>query len=113
LINLYNSNLNFERVSTIKIRENTDWNYSYYPLIFESEKSLLMVQDKLALSKIYIRRYFYPSLNTLNFVEYVDMPVSEDISKRIACLPLYNSLLEQDVIEICNVINYVLENPNV
>ena len=37
------------------------------------------------------RRYFYPSLNTLPYVNNQNMPISEDISKRILCLPLYFS----------------------
>lgn len=43
-IDFYTNNLNFDNISTIKIRENTQWNYHYYPVIFESETKLLEVQ---------------------------------------------------------------------
>ena len=39
--NFYDKNIDFSKVSKIKIRENTSWNYSYYPIIFKTEKKLL------------------------------------------------------------------------
>ena len=60
-----------------------DCNYSYFPVIFDTEESLLKVEKALNAELIYPRRYFYPSLNTFtDIVPYVEMPVSEDISKR-------------------------------
>ncbi len=88
----YNENLNFDILKTIKIRENTIWNFSYYPVIFENELQLLAVQKVLNDNQIFPRRYFYPSLNTINYVNANKMPVSEDIASRIMCLPLYNGL---------------------
>lgn len=80
-------------------------NYSYFPVIFESEASLLNVLEALEEQKIYPRRYFYPSLNTYNHVvDYVSMPVSEDISKRILCLPLYFNLSTEDVKRIATLV---------
>ena len=51
---------------------------------------------KAALEKheIYPRRYFYPSLSSLNYVNGRQTPISDDISKRILCLPLYHELSE-------------------
>ena len=73
-------------------------NYSYFPIIFETEQALLEVEAKLNQQKIYPRRYFYPSLNTLeNIVEYTPMPHSESIAKRILCLPLYKNLNTSDI----------------
>ena len=63
------------------MREGTDWNYSYYPVIFENEDILLKAERALKKNNIYPRRYFYPSLNTLNYVEYLEMKNSESISK--------------------------------
>ena len=55
---------------------------------------------------IYSRRYFYPALNTMtNIVKYKKVPVSEDISKRILCLPLYNNLSNEEIDLICLLIN--------
>ena len=68
-------------------------NYSYFPIIFESEKKLLSAKNKLNDLGIFSRRYFHPSLNTLiynnsqNFCQ-----KSETISKRILCLPIFCGL---------------------
>lgn len=68
-------------------------NYSYFPVIFESEEKLLQIEKKLAEHQIFPRRYFYPSVNTYNkILPHTSMPVSESISKSVLCLPLYYTL---------------------
>lgn len=86
------------------ISKDVDYNYSYYPLIFKNEETLLKVKSELNSQNINPRRYFYPSLNKLNYLEPTSMPVSEDISKRILCLPLYNSLTETEQLQIINLV---------
>lgn len=67
-----------------------EYNYAYYPVVFEDEARLLAVFDRLRREDIYPRRYFYPSLNTLPYLaRRQSCPVSEDIARRIACLPLF------------------------
>ncbi len=105
LIGHYNNKLNFNNFRNITIRENTEWNYSYYPIIFENENILLKVQKALEEKNIYPRRYFYPSLNTLDYVEYSEMYISESISKSILCLPLYSQLKVKQVEEISEIVN--------
>ena len=86
-------------------RINGDCNYSYFPVIFPTEKILLEVEHKLNEEGIYPRRYFYPSVNTFTqILPYVEMPVSEDIAKRILCLPLYYNLDLCDLNRICSMI---------
>ena len=80
-------------------------NYSYFPVIFDSEETLLRVEKALQAEKVFARRYFYPSLNTFtDIVPYVAMPQSEDIASRILCLPLYYTLAKEDVERISKVI---------
>ncbi len=104
VVDFYNLNLNFDKISKMKIRENTDWNYAYYPVIFESEEELLKVQNALNQEEIYPRRYFYPSLNTLNYVNYDKMEISESISQRILCLPLAVGISNSACSKICKII---------
>ena len=108
VVNMYDSLLDFSKIKRLKIRENTDWNYSYYPVVFESEKKLLEVQKQLNESDIIPRRYFYPSLNTLPYVKNHSMPVSENTAKCILCLPLYVGLNEKDLKKIIEIINKLL-----
>ncbi|OGU72636.1 MAG: aminotransferase DegT [Ignavibacteria bacterium RBG_16_34_14] len=81
------------------------FNYSYFPVIFEREQDLLKVEHRLKESNIHPRRYFYPSLNTLDFFPIKTYtPNSERIAKNILCLPLYDSLPEETVQMIANLI---------
>ncbi|MCZ8297999.1 MAG: DegT/DnrJ/EryC1/StrS family aminotransferase [Flavobacterium sp.] len=105
VVDLYNASLNFSKLKTIRIRENTVWNYSYYPVIFESEQELLTVQKALNAQGINPRRYFYPSLNTINYVNGGSMPISEAIASRILCLPLFADIPEEMVNQIIIIIN--------
>lgn len=74
-----------------------DANYSYFPIIFDSEQELLHAEQSLINENVYPRRYFYPAVNTLEaIVAYKQMPIAEDIAKRILCLPLYYDLKEEE-----------------
>ena len=98
---LYDSLLN-GRLQRPKKQNGLEYNYAYYPVVFESEKELLAAFDRLAKIDVFPRRYFYPSLNKLPYLtaQYA-CPVSEDITTRIACLPLYVGLQDADVKRIC------------
>ena len=87
------------------INSNTKYNYSYFPIILPDEETLMSVRDVLQANDIVPRRYFYPSLNTLDYVTYYPTPVAEQISKTILCLPLYNDLENDDIHRICDLIN--------
>lgn len=105
VVDFYNQNLDVTKVQTLKIRENTQWNYSYYPVVFEDEITLLRVQKALNEAQIFPRRYFYPSLNTIPYVASVSMSISESIASRILCLPLYVELQQNDIQKIVSILN--------
>ncbi len=79
-------------------------NYSYYPLIFENEEVAVEIQSELEKENIFTRRYFYPSLSQLNYVNRQQTPVSDDIASRILCLPLYFGLKESEQEKVARVI---------
>lgn len=105
VVDYYNQNLDFSKLKALKIRENTLWNYGYYPVIFESEAQLLRVEKILNINQIYPRRYFYPSLNKIDYVKGQIMPVSESVAERIMCFPLYVGLTTLDLEKIIQLIN--------
>ena len=81
------------------------FNYSYFPVIFEAEEKLLQAEKCLNESNIFPKRYFYPSLNTLEFFPLKGhTPNSERIAKTILCLPLYDSMREDTVEMIAHII---------
>jgi dTDP-4-amino-4,6-dideoxygalactose transaminase len=68
-------------------------NYSYFPVLFESNDSLLKVKTTMNAAGINPRRYFSPSLDTLGYVQPKQpQSVSRDIANRVMCLPLYTEL---------------------
>lgn len=80
-----------------KQNEDSLSNHSYFPVIFENEEELLRVQKALNEKDIFPRRYFYPSLDTLEYIEpKQECKISREISKKILCLPIYPEL-EKDV----------------
>ncbi len=84
-------------------------NDAYFPVIFQSETTLLDAVGELQRHGIYPRRYFFPSLDTLDYiVGGAVMPVSRDIASRILCLPLYHDLSLETVGLVCRVLRSVL-----
>jgi dTDP-4-amino-4,6-dideoxygalactose transaminase len=81
-----------------------EYNYAYYPVIFQNEKLMLNAREELLRNKVSTRRYFYPSLNNVPQVKSVPCPVSDDISRRVLCLPLYPTLPENDVERISSIL---------
>ena len=74
---------------------NASENYSYVSIVLKSEEELLKVQKALNAVDVNPRRYFYPSLDTLEYIEpKQECKISRDISKRILCLPIYAELEE-------------------
>lgn len=107
VVDYYNANIDFTKVSTYKLRAETTANYAYYPLVFNSEKQLLQVEKALNEQQIFPRRNFYPSLNTLNYVAYTPMKYAEDIASRTMCIPLSVGLSEDSLNLICKTINSI------
>jgi len=79
-------------------------NYAYYPVVFNSEDQLLRIVEALNKNDIFPRRYFYPSLNKLPFVNYQPCPVSERIASTVLCLPLFCGLTVSQIDTICIII---------
>jgi dTDP-4-amino-4,6-dideoxygalactose transaminase len=87
-------------VQQIRIQQDSVWNYAYFPLIFTSEEEALHIKSGLEESKIFPRRYFYPSLNQLDYTRGGNTPVSVRVAESILCLPLYYELqpVQQELI---------------
>jgi dTDP-4-amino-4,6-dideoxygalactose transaminase len=105
IVDFYNQNLDMSKIKPNKLREGVQWNYSYFPLIFQDEATLLQVLKALNEEDIYPRRYFYPSLNKINYLNGKNMIVSEEISSKILCLPLYFGIKKHDLEHIVKTIN--------
>ncbi|MDF3038200.1 MAG: DegT/DnrJ/EryC1/StrS family aminotransferase [Thermomicrobiales bacterium] len=92
------------------IPDHMTWNFAYYPLVFASEAALCRVVTLLNEQGVYPRRYFYPSLATLSFVERRwATPIADDVAPRVLCLPLYTALVSDQVDRICGLVGRGLQ----
>ncbi len=89
-------------IQLMKIRSNTTWNYSYFPVVFDTPTQREKVEKALNVKQIFPRRYFYPSLSQLDFLpSKFDTPIANYISERVLCLPLYADLEIGELHLIC------------
>ena len=80
-------------------------NYSYFPIILENEEQLKKLEKALNEKEIFPRRYFYPSLDTLNYISAKQFcKNSRDIASRILSLPMYPELDSANQKEIIKVL---------
>ncbi|GAB3856354.1 DegT/DnrJ/EryC1/StrS family aminotransferase [Hymenobacter terrigena] len=84
-----------------------EYNQAYFPIVFATEAKMLQVKEHLAAHDINTRRYFFPSLNQLPYHTGAACPVSEDISRRVLCLPFYQELALEDARRIAQLIQSI------
>jgi dTDP-4-amino-4,6-dideoxygalactose transaminase len=77
-------------------QERTGVNHAYYPVLFESHEAMKKSKEALEKREISTRRYFHPSLSSLDYVQETDTPISEDVARRVLCLPLYHELTKEE-----------------
>jgi dTDP-4-amino-4,6-dideoxygalactose transaminase len=85
-------------------------NYGYYAIILPTEEATLKQIETLTANWISPRRYFYPPLNSLDYVTKLPTPVCNDISKRVLCLPLFHTLSFEEIDFIARLLLRVQNN---
>ena len=100
----YRQWLKHPEIEGVKFQKNGQVNYSYLPVLFKNEEILTKVVKELNANRIFPRRYFYPSLNTIGIYKGQSLSVSENVSQRILCLPLYVGLSDEEIDYICRII---------
>lgn len=92
-----------------KMNEYATQSYSYICIILKTEKEMKAVRSALNKYDIYPRQYFWPSLDTLDFVDEENiMDISRDIASRILVLPLHSGVQKQ----VCDVVIETLSGSN-
>lgn len=86
-----------------------NYNYAYFPVLFESESQALSVESLMKQNEVQVRRYFFPSLGSIDLfhVDEDQQIESKNVASRILCLPMYADLCikHQDFI-----LNHVAES---
>lgn len=86
-----------------KIHPGVHYNYAYFPVVFDTAEQATQVLKELKENDIVARRYFYPSLDTINYFHVKEsQPLSKDIASRILCLPIYHTLTHNEQAFILN-----------
>lgn len=95
--------------------EGVKHSYSYFPILIDEENfgvSRDKVYNELKENNILVRRYFYPLISQfpaykgLESARAENLPVAEEITKKILCLPIYPEL---ELDKISRITNNVLE----
>ena len=100
--------------------ENVRHNYSYCPILIDSEICKLNRDDiynKLKENNIHTRRYFYPLIS--NFSPYRSLPsarkenlqIANRIAENILCLPMYSKIEPCVVKKIVEKIKEIISLP--
>jgi dTDP-4-amino-4,6-dideoxygalactose transaminase len=104
---LYNELLKDSQLYYSYAPHGVEHNYNYYPVLFPTQESMMRARRALMDKNIYPRRYFFPSLNTLPYLQqagYKACPVSESAVMRVLCLPLYAELPVEEINQIAQII---------
>ncbi|WP_343529716.1 DegT/DnrJ/EryC1/StrS family aminotransferase [Yokenella regensburgei] len=99
-------------ISMFSVTDDVEWNHAYFPIRIESEfpVSRDWVYDALKAQGIYSRRYFYPLISSFSMYRHLPsaqpdtLPVANDISEKILCLPIFPYLSIDDQARVVNII---------
>lgn len=84
-------------------------NNAYAPVLFKSGAELLVVEAKLKENGIVPRRYFYPSLDILEYLPNKKIcSYSRDVASRVLCLPMFIGLEKSEHNKIIEIIKATL-----
>lgn len=100
-------------IELLDIPPDVEWNYAYFPILVRPSHRFSRDQlyERCRDARIFARRYFYPLIS--NFPSYRGLPsatqerlpIANDISRRILCLPIYPDLPRNVQDRIINVIS--------
>jgi len=100
-------------ISFLSDIDNAKHNYSYFPILVDINKygmSRDELYEKLKKNSIYGRRYFYPLISnfptysSISSAQKSNLPVANEIAKKVLCLPIYPNLTQEQVEKICSLI---------
>lgn len=100
----YEENLNNSTLQLLHLNPESEFNYAYFPVLFSNEKKLLQALEQMEAKGVQPRRYFYPALNEISFLENRNnpTPIASDIARRVLCLPLYHTISAAEIDYVCS-----------
>jgi len=88
-------------------------NYAYFPILVESDYCLSRdeLYNHLRENGIFARRYFYPLISDFPMYRHLpssglsNLEVAHRVASKVLCLPIYSTLIDQDIDRICSLIS--------
>lgn len=109
---IYDRELRLNEASPLRrpsLAAGLNWNHAYYPVIFPDHALLMHTVKALQAENIFPRRYFYPSLTQLPYVDCPPCPLADDMAERILCLPFWPDMEEELQIRIAACVRSVCD----
>lgn len=89
-------------------------NYAYFPVLIQSDVYGLTrdeVYEKLKQYNVFTRKYFYPLITDFDCYKSkynsFDTPIAKYVSHNILTLPIYGSIRQDEIIQICDIIQMI------
>ena len=110
---------NLEGVSMIAYDPEEKNNYQYLVLEIDDGKTVVtrdQLKEILHAERVLARRYFYPGCHRVepyrSYFPYAGLllPETEELTKRVLCLPTGTSASESQITGICQIIRFAVEN---
>lgn len=99
----------FEGITFPIFKSNVTRNYQYMIIRVDSNSSINRndLHTKLKEYNIFTRKYFYPLCSDFKWFKssrHSNVPIAKKVSNETLCLPLYGSLTEDEVNQICDIL---------
>ena len=88
-------------LKSVPLKNDVEYNYSYFPILVDNRDELY---DRLKKHNIHTRKYF-SLISNLPMYKTNGLPIANDISNRVLCLPIYPHLKRETVLQIIRIIN--------
>lgn len=108
----------FERLSNVEgirlptIPAGLEWNYAYFPALFEDGINRDEMKAALEDKGIFTRKYFYPSLDMaacyMEMGSKLNLPVSRRAAASVLALPMSSELKLEDADRVCDAILHIV-----
>ncbi|MBK9598193.1 MAG: DegT/DnrJ/EryC1/StrS family aminotransferase [Flavobacteriales bacterium] len=90
----------------------TRYNHAYYPMILADRDEREGLLAHLAERGLFTRRYFYPSLDALPYVDAKACVQSRKLADRTLCLPLFNGMTEEQMDRVAKAMRSYFDGPD-
>lgn len=105
--NFYCEQLLDSKFECLTLENEEGFNGAYFPIICPTHLDCDELITQAKSKEIEFRKYFYPSLDSLPYVNGGVCPISRNMAERILCLPLYHDMTEANQLKVVDLLKSV------